>query len=134
MILDTSYLGDLMARNEGALNRSREMDESPEPVRLPTAVVWEVFYGLGKMGNSSRTTTFRRKYDQVIAGTVAADLTDDVARRAGTLRGKHAASDRLSDLDGVDSIVAAHGLILDEPVVAGDGDFEDVGGLDVVTY
>lgn len=43
-------------------------------------------------------------------------------------------SDRLSDLDGADSIVAAHGLLLDEPVVSNDEDFQDVDGLDVVTY
>jgi predicted nucleic acid-binding protein len=43
-------------------------------------------------------------------------------------------SDRLSDLDGADSIVAAHGLLLDEPILSNDGDFQDVEGLDVVTY
>lgn len=134
MILDTSYIGDLVAREPGALRHSREMDDSPEPVRLPTAVVWEAFYGLGKMGDPSRTTTLRRKYDEILAGTVSADLSDDVARRAGTLRGKHAASDRLSALDGADSIVAAHGLVHDEPVVGDDEDFEDVDGLNVVTY
>lgn len=43
-------------------------------------------------------------------------------------------SDRLAALDGADSVVAAHGLLLDEPVVSNDQDFQDVDGLEVVTY
>jgi predicted nucleic acid-binding protein len=57
-----------------------------------------------------------------------------VARRAGELNGEHMKSDRLAELDGADSIVAAHGLLLDEPVVSNDDDFQDVEGLEVVTY
>jgi predicted nucleic acid-binding protein len=134
VILDTNYLGDLLERNPAALEVSRHADESAEPIRLPTAVTWELCYGLGKIEDADYATTLRRKYSAIIEGTVSAALDDRIARRAGTLRGKHKASDRLKDLDGADSIVAAHGLILDEPVVSNDGDFQDVDGLDVVTY
>jgi predicted nucleic acid-binding protein len=63
-----------------------------------------------------------------------AEVDDFIARRAGTLRGKHKASNSLRDLDGADSIVAAHGLVLNEPVATNDGDFQDIEGLDVTTY
>jgi hypothetical protein len=62
------------------------------------------------------------------------DPTPEVSRHAGELNGKHRQSDSLSELDGVDSIVAAHGLHRDEPVVSNDRDFRDVEGLSVVTY
>lgn len=52
-----------------------------------------------------------------------------MARRAGTLRGKHGASDRLSNLDGADSAVA-DGLLRKEPMGSNDSDFQD---LDVLT-
>ncbi|MEF8818962.1 MAG: PIN domain-containing protein [Haloferacaceae archaeon] len=134
MILDSTYLGDLVAADSDAVALSKRIDTSGEPVRVPAAVVWELFYGLGKLGETERATTLRRKYAAVLGGTVPTDLTDGVARRAGTLRGKHAASDRLADLDGADSVVAAHGLALGEPVVSNDEDLQDVEGLDVVTY
>jgi len=134
VILDTNYIGSLIDQDPGALSLSRDADESTAPVRLPTAVVWELFYGLGKIEDADYATSLRRKYSAVIAGTATVEMDDAIARRAGTLRGKHKASDRLKSLDGADSIVAAHGLVLSEPVVSNDGDFQDVEGLDVITY
>jgi predicted nucleic acid-binding protein len=134
VILDTNYVGALVERDPAALSLSRETDESAEPVRLPSAVAWELFYGLGKLDDTDYTTSLRRKYAGIISGTTTVAVDDSIARRAGTLRGRHAASDSRSDLDGVDSIVAAHGLVLDEPVVSNDADFQGVDGLDVATY
>ncbi len=134
MILDSTYLSDLVAADPDAVALSKRIDASGEPVCVPAAVVWELFYGLGKLGDTPRATTLRRKYAAIIDGTVPTDLTDRTARRAGTLRVKHAASDRLADLDGADSVVAAHGLALGESVVSNDEDLQDVEGLDVVTY
>ena len=70
----------------------------------------------------------------MVASRGTVDLTPAVARRAGKVNGEHMKSDRLSDLDGADSIVAAHGLLLDGPVLSNDGDSPDVEGLEVVTY
>jgi predicted nucleic acid-binding protein len=134
VILDTNYLGDLIERDPSALAVSRRADASAEPIRLPAAVIWELFYGLGKIEDADYATSLRRKYSAVIAGTATVEMDDYIARRAGTLRGRHKASDRLKDLDGADSVVAAHGLVLNEPVVSNDGDFQDVEGLDVITY
>lgn len=43
-------------------------------------------------------------------------------------------SDTLTELDGADSVVAAHGLLHEEPVISNDTDFRDIEGLAVVTY
>jgi predicted nucleic acid-binding protein len=134
VILDTNYVGALVERDSGALALSQEVDGSVEPVRLPTAVIWELFYGLGKIDDADYSTSLRRKYSAVVNGMITVDVDDYVARRAGTLRGKHRASASLSDLDGADSVVAAHGMALNEPVVSNDSDFQDVDGLDIVTY
>jgi predicted nucleic acid-binding protein len=134
VIVDTNYVGALVDRNPGALSLAREIDGSPEALRLPTAVVWELFYGLGKLEETEYSTSLRRKYSAILNGLVTVEVDDFIARRAGTLRGKHSASDTLRDLDGADSIVAAHGMAWNEPVVSNDGDFQDVEGLKLVTY
>jgi len=134
VIVDTNYVGGLVERDPSALALAREADGSVEPVRLPTAVIWELFYGLGKLEDREYSSKLRRKYSSITNGMATVDADDYIARRAGTLRGKHKASDSLRDLDGADSIVAAHGLALNEPVATNDGDFQDVDGLDVVTY
>lgn len=134
MIVDTNYVGALVERDSSALALARETDASVEPVRLPTAVIWELFYGLGKLEDAEYSSTPRRKYSGITNGMITVDIDDHIARRAGTLRGKHNSADSLRNLDGVDSIVAAHGMALNEPVATNDSDFRDVEGLDIVTY
>jgi len=134
VILDTNYVGALVEQDPGALALARDVDGSLAALRLPTAVVWELFYGLGKLDDTQYSKSLRRKYSAILNGMATVDVDDFIARRAGTLRGKHSASDSLRDLDGADSIVAAHGMAWNEPVVSNDGDFQDVEGLDVVTY
>lgn len=133
MILDSTYLGDLADQKEAALELARELDERPVPKRVPSAVVWEVFTGIGN-AFPDHAADLRAAYERLLADRSSVDLDATIARRAGTLNGEHMTSDTLSDLDDVDSIVAAHGLALGEPVVTDDGDFRGVDGLDVVTY
>lgn len=133
MILDTQYLGSLAKQDAGARELAGEIDTSGAPKRIPSTVVWELFYGLGKLVDTP-PVEIRRTYESLFQAATVSELDGNVARRAGTLRGKHEVSDRLSNLDGADSTVAAHGLLLDEPVVSNDSDFQDVEGLDVVTY
>jgi predicted nucleic acid-binding protein len=133
MILDSTYLGDLADQQEAALELARELDERPVPTRVPSAVIWEVFTGVGN-AFPDRADELRGVYERLLASRSSVDLDATVARRGGILNGEHMKSDTLSDLDDVDSIVAAHGLALSEPVITDDTDFQDVDGLDVVTY
>jgi len=74
-----------------------------EPMRLPTAVIWELSCGLGKLADREYSSTLRRKHSSITNGMATAEMDGVVAWRAGELRGKHKASDSLSDLDGADS-------------------------------
>ncbi|MFB6303948.1 MAG: PIN domain-containing protein [Haloferacaceae archaeon] len=133
MILDTEYLDALADGHEGAIATATALDARGVPTRVPAAVVWELYARVGGAANPDASRR-RGNYEQLLAGRETIGLTPDVARRAGELRGEHARSDRLADLDGADSLVAAHGLSLDEPVVSNDVDFRDVAGLRVETY
>lgn len=133
MILDSTYLGDLADQDEDALEIARELDERPVPKRVPSAVVWEVFTGVGN-AFPDRADELRAAYEQLLADRSSVDLDVTLGRRAGMLNGEHMRSDTRANLDDVDSIVAAHALALDEPVVTDDSDFQSVEGLEVVTY
>ena len=91
-------------------------------------------HGINDAADEDVADLLRARYEQLVASRGTVDLTPAVARRAGKVNGEHMKSDRLSDLDGADSIVAAHGLLLDGPVLSNDGDSPDVEGLEVVTY
>ena len=134
MILDTQYLGALADGEERAKATARELDDRPVATRIPTVVVWECYTGIGNVTETEATRQLRGLYERLVASRPTLELTPEVARRAGELNGEHIRSDTLSELDGADSVIAAHGLLLDEPVVSNDADFQDVAGLDVVTY
>jgi len=134
MILDTQYLGALADGDEAAREKARALDESAIPVRIPTAVIWEVYTGIGNAPLEGQGAELRALYERLIASRPTVDLTPAVARRAGELNGTHTKSDVVNELDGADSVVAAHGLLLDEAVVSNDSDFQAVDGLEVETY
>jgi len=73
----------------------------------------------------------QRRFQQLAANKTFQELTDPIARKAGTLNAVHEQSDTKPNLGPIDSMVAAMGLQLNEPVVTADGDFERVDGLQV---
>lgn len=134
MILDTQYLGALADGWGDAVAKAHDLDERQVPTCVPTAVIWEADTGSGNAAPETKAHQLRGRYERLMTSRGTADLTPEVARRAGELNGERAKSDRRKTLDGADSIVAAHGGLLDEPVVSNDSDFQDVDGLAVETY
>lgn len=133
MILDTQFLGNLVEQKSHARQKAAELDECDVALRVPSAVVWEIYYEIGNSRDSKRIT-LQRGYKRLFRALPVVDLDDGLARRAGALRGKHARADRLANLDGADSVVAATSLSLGEAVISNDRDFEDVAGLELKTY
>jgi tRNA(fMet)-specific endonuclease VapC len=131
MIADTAFLISLRAQDEGALQLASEVETRNLPVRVPTAVVQQLFVGVGY---GDDTFDNARDFESLLANKPVVPLTENVARKAGVLEGEHAGSDSKPTLGMADAIVAATGLVFDEPVVTNDGDFEDVDGLAVERY
>jgi predicted nucleic acid-binding protein len=134
VILDTQHLGALADGDEAARAKPEELDEEAVPTRIPTVVLWEVYTGIGNAASEEVGGQLRELYERLQRSRSTVDLTPAVAPKAGSLNGKHLQSNTLTELDRTDSVVAAHGLLRDEPVVSNDADFQDVEGLTVVTY
>lgn len=131
MILDTNYLIALRDDEEGAKAKATELEASGLPLRLPSIVIWEIYFGVGA---GTDTIPNQRAYEKLTANKPIVPLDGNLARRAGVLMGTHRASDAKPNLDPGDSIVAATGLKYDESVLTDDGDFESVDGLRVESY
>lgn len=134
MILDTQFLGTLVEQDPAARTKAGELDDEDTPTRVPTAVVWELYTGIGNAEDQAKRDTLERGYRRLLRSLPLIELDGDIAVRAGSLRGTHLRSDTLRNLDGADSIVAATALTLGEPVLSNDGDFRDVEDLTVVTF
>ena len=131
MIVDTNYLIALREDDAGAKTKAEELESTGVVLRLPSIVVWEVYFGVGA---GTETEPNRRAYEKLIANKPVVPLDGSLARRAGILMGTHREHDTKPALDPGDSIVAATRLRYGEPVITDDGDFESVDGLGVESY
>jgi predicted nucleic acid-binding protein len=134
MILDTNYLGALKDQQAGALSKAKELEASGEPLRVPTIVGYELFISVGKTTKQVYKEKDRRAYRRLTSSKPKAELTEQIAMRAGILEGQHQRSDEKPNLGAGDAVVAATALSYDEPVVSDDGDFDTVDEVVRVGY
>lgn len=133
MILDTSFLIDIEASEQAALDKATEIEDSGLPQRVPTLVVYEMFLSVGK---GTRTEENRRTVERVLGSLPCEPATESLTRRAGILDGELMAADERGDGIGpADAVIAATALEYGEPVVTGDPtDFERVPDVEIERY
>lgn len=131
MIVDSSYLFDLMAEDPDAFSKGAELVERGEMQWLPTPVVAEVYYGVA----TARSDTTEQEIRNRLLGYPRVDVDEEVARTAGELLA--AADDRAGGDAGVgpnDGYIAAMADILDDAVLTDNVDDFEALGVPVETY
>lgn len=131
MILDSSYLFDLMADDPDAFAKGTELVEQGEMQWLPTPVVAEAYYGVA----TARSETTEQEVRNRLLGYPRVDVDEEVARVAGTLLAE--ADDRAGGDAGVganDAYIAAMAEILDDAVLTDNVDDFSTLGVSVETY
>lgn len=81
MILDTSYVLDLVRREETAFRKGVELHESGTIRRVPAPVRFETFYGAAFLDDSDE----RRRIRNELMGYPTVAIDDEMARFAGEL-------------------------------------------------
>lgn len=131
MILDSSYLFDLMADDPDAFEKGAELVERGEMQWLPTPVVAEAYYGVA----TSRSDATEREVRNRLLGYPRIEVDEEVARTAGALLAN--ADDEAGADAGVeanDAYIAAMAEVLDDAVLTANvEDFERLG-VPVETY
>ena len=131
MILDTSFVIAL-TEDEAARGMARDHERRGVPQRLPAVALAELYVSVG-LGADSYDNA--RKYEELLGNLAVVPLDENIARRGGAVAGILAASDDHPTIGLADALVAATGLVYNEPVVTEDtDDFQRVDGLDVVTW
>lgn len=132
MICETSYFIALDQDDPDANRLARDNEDAGIPQRIPTIVVLQLYVSVG-FGDEPHENA--RKYEALIANLPVVPLDQNIARRAGVLLGTHRGSAEKPDLGPGDAVIAATGLVYNEPVITSDtDDFGRVEGLDVVTW
>ena len=129
MILDSTFVHDVVHEDDAALNRLVELSEANTPVALSALTVFEV--GVGLRGE---TAQYRERFDEKVADLVVLPVAEADARRALAIQ--HELLDRGERIGSQDVLIAGTALGSADPRVLtrNAGEFERVEGLDVETY
>ena len=125
MIIDASYLFDLMAQRPAAFDKGSELVDRGEMQWLPTPVVAEVYYGVA----TTRSDTTEDEVRNRLLGYPRIEVDEEIARTAGELLA--AADDAVGGNAGVganDAYIAAMADVLDDAVLTDNvDDFRSLG-------
>ena len=134
MIVDTSFVLDVIDDVETALRKERELEAEGVPLVVPAMTVLELYIGVGKVAD---TREERRQVEAILDSYPLVDMTPSISRRAGRLLGERMAAADEGEGPGIgkgDAAVAATALERDEPVLAGDRHFGNITGVKLETY
>jgi predicted nucleic acid-binding protein len=130
MILDTSFLLDLIDADPAATTLAEAFESTGVPQRVPAQVVYELYAGVGYTDTPKGEILV---LDSVLAARPLVETTGEIAKKAGRIDGElRREGERIPPND---LVIGATGLVHDEPVVTRNmDDFERVPGLQVTTY
>jgi predicted nucleic acid-binding protein len=132
MILDSSYLFDLMRDDPDAFEKGVELVERGEIQWLPTPVVAEAYYGVFTSDSDRTPAELRNR----LLGYPRVDVTEEIARSAGQLLVR--ADEENTDLAGSpganDAYIGAMAESIDDAVLTENVDDFRKLGVAVETY
>ena len=130
MILDSSFLIDVMRGDPDALARADDLDAAGDEQLVPAMTVQELFIGVGASDLSEEE---RETIDRVLGPRPFVPTTEPIARTAGRIDGQlRRAGERIN---AGDAAIGATALLRDQPVVTGDPEhFRRIPDLVVETY
>ena len=130
MIVDTSFVIDLMRDDRGAKLKLEELGKKGEPLLTTSLTIFELYRGIGR---SRKPEKERMKITAILKNQIVADFDEIAAQRAGEL-------DDLLMLRGrpigaLDCMIAGIALVRMEKLLTRNiSEFEKVKGLGLETY
>ena len=129
MLLDTSFLIDLMNGDEDAVEKARELESDLVQQRLSSMTLFELYYGVARATDSEAE---REKIEQVLESKPVHPADSAIMRKAGRHSGE-LMNDGNAVADG-DMIIGMTAEVVDEPVLTRNVDDFERLGVDVETY
>lgn len=130
MLVDTSFLIDILRGHEPALKELARLEQRPEALHIPTVTLFELYRGLAR---SSDSIGEEERIEEVLGSRPTLPLSPEAARKGGREDGDLAKEG--SPIDPEDAMIAGIALAHGMPVVTANADhFERVEGLNVLRY
>ena len=129
MLLDTTFISDLIRETDAAVEKRDELKDSATPIALSALTVFEAGMGLRGVSNDAR-----EQFDRTIGQLDVAPFGEREARRAVAIQTE--LIDSGERIGSVDVLIAATAAESTDPTVLTRNvdEFERVEGIDVETY
>lgn len=129
MLLDTTFIIDLLRGDEAAVEKAMEMEADLVQQRLSSMTLFELYYGVAR---SNQPEDERETVEDVLSTKPIHPADTAVMRKAGRLSGELATQGN-TVADG-DVVIGATADVVDEPVLTRNiDDFERLG-VPIETY
>lgn len=130
MILDTSFVIDLMQNDASAVAKFEELSKKREPLSITAPTVYELFTGIAR---STKPDVEKQKVMKVLNEQLAIPLDHAAAERAGEIDGKLTREG--NSIGPLDCMIAGIALVKKEKVLTADtDDFSRIPGLETEGY
>lgn len=130
MILDTSFIIDLMNGDEGAVDTAQKLEHSDALPKIPTMTLMELYIGVGYLEDGNAELD---KIKNVVSSLPIIHLDDGIAKRAGLLTGELKRNGE--SISRGDAVIGSTAAVYNEPVLTANvNEFERIEGLKVETY
>lgn len=129
MLLDTTFISDLIRETDAAVEKRDELKDSATPIALSALTVFEAGMGLRGVSNDAR-----EQFDRTVGQLDVAPFGEREARRAVAIQTE--LIDSGERIGSVDVLIAATAAESTDPTVLTRNvdEFERVEGIDVETY
>ena len=129
MILETTFLVDLLRGNAKALEKLKELQQRKETQLVTAPTIHELWRGIIRRRYGDQQ---RQKIEETLAGIMVLGMTAETAKRSGEIEGKLA--NEGSMIDPEDCMIAGIALHNKESVLTNDEHFRLIEGLKVERY
>lgn len=130
MILDTSFIIDLMENDEGALERKQALSEKNEAYGVGAATIFELWSGIAC---SKKSQEEKSKVLKALAGLNIISMSPAIAEKAGEVHGSLVKEGNA--IDHIDAMLAATAILENQTMLTRNvKHFSRVKGLRIESY
>lgn len=124
MILDTSFVIDVLENKEEAVERLKQAENSSKPIKISSPTTFELWSGLQRSNNKQSE---KQSILEIVSSMNKAELDDNAAKKGGELDAKLISQGKR--IQPQDCMIAGIAITKSEKLLTCDNDFNKISEI-----